>query len=170
MEPTVLVATFSTTLDPSSATNVKNYILVSPTGNKITIRSAVDDPSTDTVTLRPSERIFVVSFGARHLVAGVTRRMPSATSSAMSGEAISTSPPRVSRALRLVNLAGAGVQPLEVILPGGKIERRRNLAAAVGVQCILTTRVAQGVRTFPWVSLERRPSDPVSFSRTQSFP
>jgi Bacterial Ig-like domain (group 3) len=57
MEPTVLVVTFNGALDPAGAQDVHNYVIVGPARRHIAIDSAVYDASTDTVTLRPSERI-----------------------------------------------------------------------------------------------------------------
>jgi hypothetical protein len=57
MQPTVLVLTFNDGLDPSSAQDLSNYKIVGPTGRSIGIRSAVFDPISNTVTLRPLTRI-----------------------------------------------------------------------------------------------------------------
>jgi hypothetical protein len=57
MEPTVLVVTFDGALDQTNAQDVKNYVIVGPSGRHIAIDSAVYDASTSTVTLRPGEKI-----------------------------------------------------------------------------------------------------------------
>ncbi len=57
MQPTVVVLTFSSTLDPASAQNVRNYRIVGPSGRHIAIDRAVFDPTTNTVTLEPNEKI-----------------------------------------------------------------------------------------------------------------
>ncbi|MFI5459139.1 MAG: Ig-like domain repeat protein [Isosphaerales bacterium] len=57
MQPTVLALTFSDGLDPARASDPSNYRIVGPAGRVIGIRSAVYDPATDSVTLRPRKRI-----------------------------------------------------------------------------------------------------------------
>jgi hypothetical protein len=57
MHPTVLVVSFSMGLDPASATNPNNYVLVDPSGRRIGFRSVSYDSSAHTVTLRPRERV-----------------------------------------------------------------------------------------------------------------
>jgi len=57
MHPTVLVLMFDTGLDPSSATNPKNYVLVNPAGGRIGFNSVSYDASADTVTLRPKQLV-----------------------------------------------------------------------------------------------------------------
>lgn len=57
--PTTIVLTFDQALDPKSAEDVKNYILIGPAGRRIAIRRAVYDPATFTVTLHPEERVSV---------------------------------------------------------------------------------------------------------------
>jgi hypothetical protein len=57
MHPTVLVVTFSSALDPTRAEDVRNYIIVGPSGRHIAIDSAVYDASNNTVTLYPTEKI-----------------------------------------------------------------------------------------------------------------
>ncbi len=57
MEPTVLVLTFSSALDPSRAEDVRDYRIIGPSGRKVGIKSAVYDPVAHTVTLRPISRI-----------------------------------------------------------------------------------------------------------------
>jgi hypothetical protein len=60
-QPTALVLSFSATLDPTTAQDVRNYQLVQltlgPPGRVIPIASATYDPATNTVTLRFSERL-----------------------------------------------------------------------------------------------------------------
>jgi hypothetical protein len=43
--------------DPAAAQNVKCYLIVSPAGQRISMRSATYDPTNLTVTLHPSQRI-----------------------------------------------------------------------------------------------------------------
>jgi hypothetical protein len=57
MQPTVLVITFNEALDPASAVNLNNYKIADPAGRAVRIRSAVFDAATNTVTLRPAERV-----------------------------------------------------------------------------------------------------------------
>ena len=55
MQPTTLVLTFSTALDPTSAQNVNNYQIMTSDGALIPVTSAVYNASTMTVTLTPSQ-------------------------------------------------------------------------------------------------------------------
>jgi parallel beta-helix repeat protein len=57
MHPTVLMLTFSSALDPSTAENVHNYRIVDPSGRRVAIESAVYNATANTVTLQPAERI-----------------------------------------------------------------------------------------------------------------
>ena len=57
MQPTVLVLTFSEGLDSENAQNVENYKILDPKNHTVGIASAVYNPQTDTVTLRPRKRI-----------------------------------------------------------------------------------------------------------------
>jgi len=57
MQPTVLVLTFKDGLDPARASDLSNYRIVGPAGRSIGIGSAVFDPATNRVTLRPRKRI-----------------------------------------------------------------------------------------------------------------
>jgi hypothetical protein len=66
MQRTVVVLTFSTALNVSAAQDTRNYVILDPTGHSITIDSAVYNPATHTVTLRPHKRINV------HHVYGLT--------------------------------------------------------------------------------------------------
>jgi hypothetical protein len=59
MHPTVLVLAFSTALDPTTAQDPHNYVIVDAGGQRIAISSAVYDPANDTVTLRPHEKISI---------------------------------------------------------------------------------------------------------------
>jgi hypothetical protein len=54
--PQILV-TFSTAMDPTSVQDVNNYVLRGPAGGVVPIGSAVYDPDTQTVTLRPKKRV-----------------------------------------------------------------------------------------------------------------
>jgi hypothetical protein len=56
-QPTVLVLSFSAALDPTSAQDPRNYVIVGPEGGRDAIGTAVYDPTTHTVTLRPRSRI-----------------------------------------------------------------------------------------------------------------
>ncbi len=56
MHPTVVVLTFSSALDPTTAQDVRNYRIVGPAGRRIAINSAVYDPTTNTVALRRTKR------------------------------------------------------------------------------------------------------------------
>jgi hypothetical protein len=76
MHPTVLVVSFSMGLDPASATNPNNYVLVDPSGRRIGFRSVSYDSSAHTVTLRPRELVnlhhnyrFTIKGSGRHGVA-----------------------------------------------------------------------------------------------------
>ena len=55
--PTTLILTFNTMLDATSAEDVNNYRIIGPGGQAIAIVSATYDPSTDTVTLQPSQQL-----------------------------------------------------------------------------------------------------------------
>ena len=57
MQPTVLVVSFNEALDPASAENLSNYAITDPAHRSVRINSAVFDAATDTVTLRPADRI-----------------------------------------------------------------------------------------------------------------
>jgi hypothetical protein len=57
MQPTVLEVKFSGALDPTSAGNVNNYVIVDPSGRRVRVDSAIYNPQTCTVTLRPATRI-----------------------------------------------------------------------------------------------------------------
>ena len=57
MQPTFVVVHFLDALDPSSAVNLKNYRITDPSGKPVRIKSAVFDAATNSVTLRPAERI-----------------------------------------------------------------------------------------------------------------
>jgi hypothetical protein len=56
-QPTSLVFTFSTAMDPARAQDIRNYLILNPARHEIPIRSAVYDPAAKTVTLRPRRRI-----------------------------------------------------------------------------------------------------------------
>jgi Bacterial Ig-like domain (group 3) len=57
MQPMVLTVSFNEALDPVSAVNLRNYRITGPAGRSVRIRSAVFDAATNTVTLRPADRI-----------------------------------------------------------------------------------------------------------------
>jgi hypothetical protein len=57
MQPTVLVVHFYDALDPTSAVNLSNYRITDPSGAPVRIKSAVFDAATNSVTLRPADRI-----------------------------------------------------------------------------------------------------------------
>ena len=57
MMPTSIVLTFDQALEQATAENTHNYRITGPRGRAIRITSAMYDPKTETVTLRPSERI-----------------------------------------------------------------------------------------------------------------
>jgi streptogramin lyase len=57
MHPKFLVLTFSTALDPVSATDRNNYVLVNPSGRRIKFKSVIYDSSAHTVTLRTRQLI-----------------------------------------------------------------------------------------------------------------
>jgi parallel beta-helix repeat protein len=63
---TAVVLTFSTTLNVSAAQDTRNYVILNPAHRRIAIDSAVYNPATHTVTLRPHKRINV------HHVYGLT--------------------------------------------------------------------------------------------------
>jgi hypothetical protein len=82
MHPTVLVVTFSMDLDPTSATNPKNYVLVDPSGRRIGFKSISYDASAHTVTLRPRELVnlhhnyrFVIRGSGTHGVASAAHTL-----------------------------------------------------------------------------------------------
>jgi hypothetical protein len=57
MMPTSIVLTFDQALEQATAEDTHNYRITGPSGHAIRVTSAVYDPTTETVTLRPSERI-----------------------------------------------------------------------------------------------------------------
>ncbi len=57
MMPTSIVLTFDQALEQTAAEDTHNYRLTGPHGRAIRVTSAAYDPATETVTLRPSERI-----------------------------------------------------------------------------------------------------------------
>jgi hypothetical protein len=57
MQPTTLVVSFNEPLDPTSAVSLSNYKITDPAGRSVGISSAAFDAETNTVTLRPKERI-----------------------------------------------------------------------------------------------------------------
>ena len=57
--PTTVVLTFDQPLDPGSAEDVRNYLILDPNGHRIRIRQAVLDPTGLTVTLHPDQRISI---------------------------------------------------------------------------------------------------------------
>jgi len=58
-QPTLVELQFNEPLDPVPAQNPSNYILRNFKSRPVGIRSAVYDPATDTVVLRPGQRINV---------------------------------------------------------------------------------------------------------------
>ena len=62
MQPTSLVLTFSTALDPASAQNVANYQIMTSGGTLIPVSSAVYNASAMTVTLSPSQLLNIHDF------------------------------------------------------------------------------------------------------------
>src|SRR5207253_2712344 len=52
-QPTRLVLSFSSPLDPARAQDVSNYMIVGPLGQGIGVDEALYDPSDQTVTLSP---------------------------------------------------------------------------------------------------------------------
>jgi hypothetical protein len=59
MMPTSIVLTFDQALEQATAEDTHNYRITGPRGRAIRVKSAVYDPETETVTLRPSERISI---------------------------------------------------------------------------------------------------------------
>lgn len=57
--PTRLVLVFNQPLDPTSAEDVNNYVILDPNGAQIPIASAVYNPARQAVTLHPSIRISI---------------------------------------------------------------------------------------------------------------
>jgi len=55
--PTALVLTFNQPLDPATAQDVNNYVIIDPLGHRVFINSAVYDPTTQTVSLHPARRM-----------------------------------------------------------------------------------------------------------------
>jgi hypothetical protein len=56
-QPTYLVINFNQTLDPASAVNLSNYLILAPTGQVIKVKSARYNPATNTVTLVTAQRL-----------------------------------------------------------------------------------------------------------------
>ena len=55
--PTTLTLAFNEALDPSSADNPNNYVIIGPGGHRIFVASAVYDVVDNRLTLHPSERL-----------------------------------------------------------------------------------------------------------------
>jgi hypothetical protein len=55
--PTTLVLTFDQPPDPETASDTRNYVIVDPHGHVVSIRTAVYDDATKTVTLHPARRL-----------------------------------------------------------------------------------------------------------------
>jgi hypothetical protein len=79
MEPTVLVLTFSSALDPARAEDIHNYRIIGPNGRPVWVKSAVYDRVAHAVTLRLRSRIdihhtshiTVIGTGARGVAGAV---------------------------------------------------------------------------------------------------
>jgi large repetitive protein len=56
-QSTFLMLSFDSSLTPSLAETVSNYVIIGPGGHRIKVTSAIYDAATDTVTLVPAERI-----------------------------------------------------------------------------------------------------------------
>jgi hypothetical protein len=56
-QPTTLVVTYSTAMDPFTVQNPNNYRIVGPGGFLIPVAQAVYNPATDSVTLFPTQRL-----------------------------------------------------------------------------------------------------------------
>ena len=57
--PTTVVLAFDQPLDPGPAEDVRNYVILDPSGHRIRIRQAVLDSTRLTVTLHPAQRISI---------------------------------------------------------------------------------------------------------------
>ena len=57
--PTTVVLTFDQPLDPGAAEDVRNYVILDPSGHRVRINRAVLGPTRLTVTLHPAQRISV---------------------------------------------------------------------------------------------------------------
>ena len=57
--PTTVVLTFDQPLDPGSAEDVRNYVILDPKGHRVRINRAVLDATGDTVTLHPAQQISI---------------------------------------------------------------------------------------------------------------
>ena len=57
--PTTVVLTFDQPLDPGPAEDVRNYVILNPSGHRIRMNRAVLDPTRLTVTLHPAQRISI---------------------------------------------------------------------------------------------------------------
>ena len=55
--PTSILLTFDQALEQATAEDIRNYRITGPRGRAIRVKSAVYDPTTETVTLRHSKRI-----------------------------------------------------------------------------------------------------------------
>jgi hypothetical protein len=58
-QPTQIVVTFSCVVNPTLAENPNNYSVITPTGQRIRIKSAAYNPATNSVTLVPAVRLNV---------------------------------------------------------------------------------------------------------------
>jgi uncharacterized repeat protein (TIGR01451 family) len=68
-QPTVVVLAFNEALAPNRAQDTRNYLIVGPGGRAIGVDSALYDPTTRTVTLRPHGRLNI-HFAYRLTVVG----------------------------------------------------------------------------------------------------
>ena len=59
-QPTFLVISFNSALDPVPATKVSNYLITGPNGRRIRISSAVYNSTTHAVTLRPAQQLNLI--------------------------------------------------------------------------------------------------------------
>ena len=57
--PTTVVLTFDQPLDPGFAEDVRNYVILDPSGHRFRINRAVRHPTRLTVTLHPAQRISI---------------------------------------------------------------------------------------------------------------
>ncbi len=57
--PTTVVLTFDQPLDPGSAEDVRNYVILDPSGHRVRINRAVLDATGHTVTLHPAQQISI---------------------------------------------------------------------------------------------------------------
>jgi hypothetical protein len=137
-QPTYVVIDFSGALDPASAEDAANYVIMGPgygpgrPRQRIKVRSAVYDPTSDSVTLRPVERLDV-HWKYRLIVKGSS---PAGLSSTTGVPLDGTSGSNYVTSLTVRNLAGRASQ-----VPTASLLQEDAAAASRHAQAVSHTAV-----------------------------